>query len=593
MSGQHQLKYYHTDHKDKWHCVPVDEIPSDAKYESVLYVKYRAEDVEAAGIEQEYWGPVYLDIDSTDLAEAFADIRDIIIYLAGNFGVTDSDYYVYASGGKGFHLELNPYLFMDNKFKIALPLRYRAMAQRLKQDIGEHLNIDMGVYSQGKGRQWRRVNVKRENGNYKVWLPTLVGLTVEDVLNTVKQPGPVPSPFTKVERNPLLTSWFASTKHVTDIHKVTEPVPDNVIKETETPECIVKLASNKDVKGNVNSNLIAMQVISYGIAKGWTIDQIITYNRAFINNYRSSQYRTPAALEDHFRALYDYAIEHPSKFKFGCKMMLSCVDNIDCNACAVKIGEAQEHHGGVFVKDGGYWITPEDANLPPRKLTNFIIKLPRIIKKEDGRGNVTNLVEMIIHIDDGQVLPPVLVPEVALVTKQAFIQAVLGLYTVYLGSDKELNMLRLAIAHLNNPKTINEINYVGLVWRDEEWHYVTTEGSVSLNGTIDLVKSSPDINLAASTRLNFSSEAPKPSEIISVIDNMCRINKPTIITPIMLWFFNAFFNPHAQFTNETSPSLFELDYMDLVRHRLCYRCTDCLLHLYQHFQVYQLPQLFQ
>lgn len=548
------LKYYHVDHKDKWQCVPEEQIPANAKYESVLYVKYRAEDAEAAGVEQEYWGPFYIDIDSEDLRDAFADMRDIVLYFKQNFG-TDLDYRVYASGGKGFHFELNPYLYMDNKFRPGLPLRYRTMAARIKQDVGEHLHIDMGVYSTGKGRQWRRVNVQRENGNYKVWLPDFDTIDIDTIIERVKQPGPVPPKFNKVAKNQLLTSWFMSTKKVVDLAKVTEPVPDNVIKETETPECVVKLARNQDVKSNVNSNLLTMQAISYGIAKGWDIDQIISYNRTFINEYRSSQYRTPAALEDHFRALYDYAKEHPSKFKFGCKMMLSCVDRIDCNACTIKVQEAEERHDTVYIKDGCYWIIPEDANMPHRKLTNFIVKLHKIITREHTNGNKSKSIEIEVVVD-GRSEGVQTLDATVLLSKQQFQTHILGLYTMYLGSEKELNMLRLAIAHLSNPKEVNEIDYTGLVWRNDEWHYVTSEGSVSLNGTIDLIKTRTDVNLANFTRLNFSTEEPSASEIIQVIDRMSRMNVAEVIMPLMSWYFNAFFNPHAQFTYETSPSLF-------------------------------------
>ena len=551
------LKYYHINHKDKWHCVDEDQIPKDARYESVLYVKYRAEDIEVSGEEQEYWGPFYLDLDvSTDednfLGIGFADVREILQYMTMNFGLTSTDYRLYASGGKGFHIEFNPYLFMTKEFKKMLPIRYRAMAARLKQDIGQHLHIDMGVYSQGKGRQWRKTNVERENGNYKVWLPAIIGITVDEIAELIKQPGPVPPKFEKTQTNQLFVSWFMSTKKLVDMAKTSDPVPIEVIKDSETPECVVKLAQNKDIKGNVNSNLIAMQSISYGLARSWTEDQIVSYNNKLIMEYRSSQYKTPAAFEDHFRGLYDYAKEAPEKFKFGCKMMLSCVNNIDCSSCQIKIGEAQANYGSIFIKDGGYFMVGEQPDQPPKELTNFTLKWLRQIEDEEGE---VHLEFLILNPTSPDTYKPKVFDSRIFDSKNNFMR-VTDIYSTFKGSDKELQMLKLAVAHLNNPKKMREIGYTGLIWQNEEWHYATIDGSMSLNGTIDLIKTNVNITLANNTRLNFDGEEPTPDEIIRVITTLIEVNKPEIIMPLIAWFFNAFFNPHAQFANETSPSLF-------------------------------------
>ena len=557
--NNHVLKYYHIDHKGKWLCVPEDQIPPEAKYESVLYIKYRAEDVEASGEEQEYWGPFYIDIDvneddeKSSIAIALADIRDIINYFKREFQITDDDYRVYASGGKGFHFELNPYLFMDGKFKPMLPLRYRALASRIKEVAGLDLHIDMGVYSTGKGRQWRRVNVQRENGRYKVWLPRLDGLDVEQIIKLTENPGPVPPKFDKVQPNPLLQSWFSSTKKIADMSRISEPVPTEKIASTDTPECVKKLAENRDVKSNVNSNLLAMQAISYGIARGWNIDTILSYNRNFINTYRSSQYKTPAAFEDHFKALYDYAQERPDKFKFGCKMMLSCVGDVDCNSCEIKIGpDAEESYENVYIKDGCYYLIPDNPDLPHKRLTNFTVKWTKSVKKEIGE---TRLVFEVVHPGSphhGDLIET----GVDFFASRANLTKLLSMYEIFEGSDKEAQVLKLAIAHMNNPTDISEVGYTGLVWQNDEWHYVTKEGSISLNNTIDLIKANVDISVANETRLNFSTEAPRADEIIRVFDAMSDINKPVVIMPMMTWFINAFFNPHAQFQNETSPSLF-------------------------------------
>ncbi len=555
IMNNHTLKYWHSEHKQKWKCTSVEKIPKEAKYESVLYVKYRAEDIQVSGEDQEYWGPFYLDIDVNGedkemaIAIALADMREIFMYFQREFGITEKDVRIYASGGKGFHMELNPYLYMDGKFKKALPIRYRALAARIKQDIGMHLNIDMGVYSQGLGRQWRRVNVKRENGNYKVFLPSLDGLTAAKINMLTTSIGHEVPEFKKGEANSLLHSWFSSTKKLADLIVTTEPVPDSIILDTETPECIKKLSSNIGVKHNVNSNLLAMQAISYGIARGWDIDQILSYNNKFIGEYKSSQYRSPAAFEDHFRGLYDYARERADKFKFGCKMMLSCVGDIDCNSCAIKIGEAKESYESIYVKDGGYYYIHDNPDIPHKKLTNYTIRWDYAITKENGEAiniyTLINAMETKVYEAKSDVFD-----------NKNNISKMTGMYQAYFGGDKEAPMLKLAIAHLNNPRKMNEVTYTGLVWEDKEWHFATKEGSMSLNGTVDLIKTTVGISLANDTRLNFDGVEPLSHEISQIIYNMMHINTPINAMPMMSWFFNSFFNPHAQFMNETSPSLF-------------------------------------
>lgn len=537
---------------DPWKVVAYTDIPPEAKYESVLFVKSRAEDIEGAGDEQEYWGPFYIDIDvKDDLLTAFGDTREIVNFLKTSFNLDDTALRIYASGGKGFHIEVNPYLYMDTRFRKALPFRYSVLASRLKQDIGNHLNIDLGVYSSGKGRQWRRTNVQRENGNYKVWLPDFELLTIDEILDRTKRPGPMPPyEFDKVPVNPLMVSWFNSTKKLADLSKVTAPVPEKTIIKNEIPECVSKLANNEDIKFRVNSNLLAMQAISYGIARGWDISKIIDYNRIFISEYRSTQYKTPLAFENHFKALYNYAINKPERFGFGCKMMLSCVNNVNCDTCKIKVGDNKDVYKGVRLENGGYILDKGDDN--KTELTNFSIKWLKEVVKEDG----TTLCEFLIKTAGDSTSDLVVADDHVFDSKNNF-NLLLNMYRVYLGSEKDLAMLKLAVAHLSKPKRLREVGYTGLVWSENKWHYVNLRGSYALDGTIDKIKTSTEASMAINTELNFTAEdVPEAHDIIQTIATMIELNDPEIIIPMIGWFFNAYFNPHAQFAHETSPSLF-------------------------------------
>jgi hypothetical protein len=73
---------------------------------------------------------------------------------------------MFATGGRGYHIEVPQEIFLPKPAKPGiprLPLIYREMAYELYVDP-----LDLRVYSTRKGRMWRTVGVKRENGKFKV-----------------------------------------------------------------------------------------------------------------------------------------------------------------------------------------------------------------------------------------------------------------------------------------------------------------------------------------------------------------------------------------------------------------------------------------
>lgn len=74
--------------------------------------------------------------------------------------------HLYATGGRGFHIEVPWELFIPKPPKNGvqrLPAIYKEIAFELFVDT-----LDMRVYSGRKGRMWRTPNVARENGKFKV-----------------------------------------------------------------------------------------------------------------------------------------------------------------------------------------------------------------------------------------------------------------------------------------------------------------------------------------------------------------------------------------------------------------------------------------
>ena len=110
-----------------------------------------------------YYGPLYFDIDiDGDITKAIASTRQLVSKLCAT-GLQPEALHLFASGGKGFHLEVDPLSFGLVKPMPRLPAIYKLVAQEFMVD-----GLDLVVYSERKGRMWRCENAKRENGRYKV-----------------------------------------------------------------------------------------------------------------------------------------------------------------------------------------------------------------------------------------------------------------------------------------------------------------------------------------------------------------------------------------------------------------------------------------
>lgn len=134
---------------------------------------------------------VYFDIDCAEIEDAITRTGKLVAKLAGH-GVPVGAIRAYASGGKGFHLEVPLTTFIEGGAASlalgdlkALPAIFRALAKSLYVD-----GLDLSVYSAKRGRMWRRPGVQRNNDTYKV--PVLAAdierMTPESYAELVSEP---------------------------------------------------------------------------------------------------------------------------------------------------------------------------------------------------------------------------------------------------------------------------------------------------------------------------------------------------------------------------------------------------------------------
>jgi hypothetical protein len=136
-----------------------------------------------------YRGPFYVDFDgsTSDLDTVIGKVRQFINQLEENEVDLDALSW-YASGSRGFHVEVPQALFIPKPPKtgiVQLPQIYREMVHQVYVDT-----IDLRVYSSRSGRQWRTPNVERENGKYKVPVTAqeIKDMTAEDYEELVSAP---------------------------------------------------------------------------------------------------------------------------------------------------------------------------------------------------------------------------------------------------------------------------------------------------------------------------------------------------------------------------------------------------------------------
>jgi hypothetical protein len=116
-------------------------------------------------LSMKYSGPLYFDWDCNEIADVLPEFKMTLARFI-EMGLDLDTIAIYATGGRGFHLEIPELCFMAKVpagGTVQLPYIYKEMARRHVSD-----NLDMRVYSGRRGRMWRTPGVKRSNGHYKV-----------------------------------------------------------------------------------------------------------------------------------------------------------------------------------------------------------------------------------------------------------------------------------------------------------------------------------------------------------------------------------------------------------------------------------------
>lgn len=260
--------------------------------------------------EVKYSGPFYIDWDAESLEEAISGFHEMLGKLH-DMDVDVDAVRLYATGGRGFHLEMPEAMFMPKVSKAGvthLPGIYREMAMEL---FTEHM--DMRVYTGRRGRMWRVPNVQRSNGKYKVPLTTAEAMAMTPELYEKlcaeprlepQRPEPLP--------NMGMTALYVKcsdkvARGVKNRGKTAKDVSILAAFKGEFPHSIKRIMAGEGISPGVGFNRIALQLAITAHALGKSADELVASCEGLVKNHQSDgRYSSPRRRKDALRELWHY-----------------------------------------------------------------------------------------------------------------------------------------------------------------------------------------------------------------------------------------------------------------------------------------------
>lgn len=306
--------------EEAWSPVPASQLQNLIAQHHPMFISALAVNkiVEEVPVDQHnkllYEGPFYVDWDSPELQVSITQVQAFMGKLEQmGFDLTQARWY--ATGSKGFHMEMPCECFMEKQPKGGtqlLPVVYKEMVFQMYVD-----NIDLNVYSARRGRMWRQPNVQRENGNYKVQLTVaeIKAMTVESYKEAVSAPRELFA-TTKPSLNTDLAIAFAKAQQKVDEtmkarkEKKRDPLISEKVKRSISIEMLMDGVGLKDTVG---FHQLALQLGIIANSAGWTDEELVTKCAGLIEKHQSdgNRYNTEAKRKAELRRMHAYTADNP------------------------------------------------------------------------------------------------------------------------------------------------------------------------------------------------------------------------------------------------------------------------------------------
>lgn len=267
-----------------------------------------------------YRGPLYFDFDADgDLELACAQFQSFLGKLDLELGFDISQASLFASGSKGFHIEIPQECFMPKLPATGtpwLPYIYRSIAESLMVDT-----LDLNVYTGKRGRMWRTPNVKRENGMHKVPLTLDEALTMTpelyaDVIAAPRQAEP-PTPaycnskfamLFERSRQKMTEGMRTKKKRQAQANAILDPWK----KAKKHPPTIEKVMAGEDLADTAGFQAIAMQLAIYAASVEMPLDDFLARCQGVCDRHVSDsrRYNTVEKRRDELARMWQYMGEN-------------------------------------------------------------------------------------------------------------------------------------------------------------------------------------------------------------------------------------------------------------------------------------------
>ena len=220
----------------------------------------------------------------------------------------------FATGGKGFHIEIPPPCFMEKPAKtgtLNLPVIYREIALELCVDT-----LDLRIYSQGKGRMWRVPNNKRANGSHKVQLTAqdIRSMTPETYAEFVSKPRgelPLTPPNLCIDLAILYSKSAQKVEEKMKARGKFKKSPNDKIRAHSIS--IEMMMAGIGIKDGVGFHELALQIAISAATCGLTEAVMLEESEGIIANHEStgSRYNTPAKRRAELSRMFAYCDDNP------------------------------------------------------------------------------------------------------------------------------------------------------------------------------------------------------------------------------------------------------------------------------------------
>jgi hypothetical protein len=274
-----------------------------------------------------YQGPLYFDFDADgDLDLACTQFKHFILKISDQLGFDISQARLYASGGKGFHIEIPAECFMPKVPPTGtpwLPYVYRQIAESLIVDT-----LDLRVYTGKRGRMWRTPNVQRESGKYKVSLSLADAMAVTPDLYAELVSAPreqeltAPASFNvqfgmlfERSKDKIITQMRGKKKRQAVANAFLDPWK----AAKRTPPTIEGLMDGTLVAEGVGFQNLAMQLAIYANSVNMELAEFLDRCKGVCESHVSDsrRYGSPAKRQEELARMFRYMMEDNTLYDFA------------------------------------------------------------------------------------------------------------------------------------------------------------------------------------------------------------------------------------------------------------------------------------